>query len=133
MYKNIYMGFLDQFRNTSQSGLPTDWKTIESDLQLQAAIDESYERPVVIFKHSITCGISAAAKYRLEEQWDFSQEELSFYYLDLLAYRSISNKIAEELGVTHQSPQVIVLENGRAIYDTSHHQVSVSAIRNQIN
>ena len=126
------MGFLDQFRRTVGADLPEDWKTIESDLQLQAAIDESFEKPVVLFKHSVTCGISAGAKYRLEQEWDFSAEELSFYYLDLLAYRPISNKIAEALGVSHQSPQIILLKSGRAVYDTSHHMISVTALRNQL-
>lgn len=126
------MGFLDQFRSTRDAGLPADWKTIESDLQLQAAIDESFERPVVLFKHSVSCGISAGAKYRLEQEWNFNTEELSFYYLDLLAYRSISNKIAEDLGVTHQSPQVIILKDGQAVYNTSHHMISVSALRSNL-
>jgi bacillithiol system protein YtxJ len=126
------MGFLDQFRKTRDAGLPEDWQTIESELQLQAAIDESYERPVVLFKHSVTCGISAGAKYRLEQEWDFKREELSFYYLDLLAFRSLSNKIADVLDVTHQSPQVIIINDGKAIYSTSHHMISVVAIRNNL-
>lgn len=125
------MGFLDQFRNR-KSSLPADWKIIETDLQLQAAIDESHQKPVVIFKHSVTCGISAGAKHRLEEGWDFQKDELSFYYLDLLSYRGISNKIADQLGVTHQSPQVIVIKNGAAVFDTSHHAVSVAALRQAI-
>lgn len=123
------MGFLDQFRSTRDAGLPEDWKTIESELQLKAAIDESFERPVVLFKHSVSCGISAGAKYRLEQEWDFNSEELSFYYLDLLAYRSISNKIAEDLGVTHQSPQVILLKDGQPVYNTSHHMINVASLR----
>lgn len=126
------MGFLDQFKRTVGAGLPDDWKVIESELQLQAAIDESFERPVVLFKHSVTCGISASAKYRLEQDWDFTTEDLSFYYLDLLSFRSISNKIAEDLGVTHQSPQVILVKNGQAVYDTSHHMISVGTLRGQL-
>lgn len=123
------MSFLDQFRKTRDSEVPNDWHVIETELQLQAAIDESFEKPVVLFKHSVTCGISGSAKYSLEQAWDFSKEELSFYYLDLLAFRPISNKIAENLGVVHQSPQVILVKNGKAVFDTSHHAISVQAIR----
>lgn len=123
------MSFLDQFRRMRDSEIHSDWKAITSEDQLQAAIDESFEKPVIIFKHSTTCGISAGAKYRLEENWDFKPEEVSLYYLDLLAYRSISNKIASDLGVTHQSPQVILIKNGMASFDTSHHGVSISALR----
>ncbi len=126
------MGFLDQFKKTRDSGIHQDWKIINSELGLQAAIDESFNRPVVLFKHSITCGISAGVKYSLESSWDFSKEELTLYYLDLLNFRPISNKIAEDLGVTHQSPQVILLKKGMVAYATSHHQISVKGLRDQI-
>ncbi len=126
------MGFLDQFKKSRDSDLPADWKTIETELQLQAAIDESFEKPVALFKHSVTCGISAGAKYGLEREWDITADELSFYYLDLLSFRSISNKIAKDLGVTHQSPQVIILKDGKAVYDTSHHNISVAVLKKNI-
>ncbi len=126
------MGFLDQFRNARDSEIHQDWQLIETDLQLKAALDESYEKTVVLFKHSVTCGISAGAKYRLEQQWDFDKGELSFYYLDLLSYRSISNDIASMLGVMHQSPQVIVVKDGKAVFDTSHHAISVAALRKAV-
>lgn len=126
------MGFLDQFKKTRDSDLHEDWKSIETELQLKAAMDESFEKPVVLFKHSVTCGISGGAKYGLEREWDFTSDELSFYYLDLLSFRSISNKIAADLGVTHQSPQVILLKNGKVVYDTSHHNISVAALRKHL-
>lgn len=126
------MGFLDQFRKTRDADIHEDWKIIGSELQLQAALDESYQKTVVLFKHSVTCGISAGAKYQLEAEWNFNIEELSFYYLDLLAFRSISNKIAADLGVTHQSPQIIVVKDGKAVADTSHHAISVASLRKMI-
>lgn len=126
------MGFLDQFRKTRDAGLPEDWQTIETELQLQAAIDESFQKPVALFKHSVTCGISANAKYRLESEWDFNTSELSFYYLDLLSYRAISNKIAADLAVIHQSPQVILLKDGKAVFNTSHHAINVAGLRQHI-
>ena len=126
------MSFLDQFRRMRDSDTHTDWKTISSEDQLRAALDESFQKPVIIFKHSTSCGISAGAKYRLEQGWDFASDEVSFYYLDLLAYRSISNKIAKDLGVHHQSPQVILVKDGIATFDTSHHGVSIDALRSAL-
>ena len=126
------MGFLDQFRKTRDSDIHEDWKIISSELQLQAAIDESFEKPVVLFKHSVSCGISAGVKYSLEKDWDFRKDEISFYYLDLLSFRQISNKIADDFRVTHQSPQIILLKKGKAVYDTSHHGISVAALRNSL-
>lgn len=126
------MGFLDQFRKTRDSDIHEDWKVIESETQLQAAIEESFEKPVVLFKHSVSCGISGGVKYGLEKDWDFTADDLSFYYLDLLSFRPISNKIANDLGVMHQSPQVVLLKNGKAVFNASHHAISVSALRNYV-
>ena len=126
------MGFLDQFRKTKNSDIHENWKIITSELQLQAAVDESFEKAVVLFKHSVSCGISAGVKYGLEKDWDFKTDELSFYYLDLLSFRSISNKMADDLQVTHQSPQVIMLKDGMVTYHTSHHNISVAALRSAL-
>lgn len=125
------MGFLDRLKKSQQQGI-SDWKVLETEAQLAAAIEASHEKPVVLFKHSVTCGISAGAKHRLESAWDFDKEELDFYYLDLLAFRPISNKIAEDLGVIHQSPQIIVLRNGKAIFDASHHRINAQIIHGVI-
>lgn len=57
-----------------------------------------------------------------------SDKDVVYYFLDLIAHRPISNKIAEDFGVTHQSPQLIVLENGKAVKDASHQSISVNLI-----
>ena len=126
------MGFLDRLRS-SQSGAPlSSWKVLNSVEQLEELAEHSYQKPVVIFKHSTSCGISAGAKYRLESDWSFEESDLEMYYLDLLRYRPVSNAVAERFGVTHQSPQIIVLKNGKAVFDTSHHQVNTQAIEAQL-
>lgn len=96
------------------------WKNLETEADLQSAIQESFERPVVIFKHSTRCGISAHKFYDMEMDWKSTPEEIAFYYLDLLAYRPISNLVAEQLGVMHQSPQIVILKEGKAIANASH-------------
>ncbi|MFZ4427679.1 MAG: bacillithiol system redox-active protein YtxJ [Saprospiraceae bacterium] len=105
------------------------WKVLYQPEQIDQLREASYRKPVIIFKHSTRCGISAHAKFRLESAWDFSADVLDFYYLDLIAYRPISNQIAEDFGITHQSPQIILLRNGKAVFDTSHHQISVPVIQ----
>jgi bacillithiol system protein YtxJ len=62
-------------------------------------------------------------KKSLEQQWRLSDEELPVYYLDLLAYRPISNRIADLFAVRHQSPQLILIRNGKAVYNASHSEV----------
>jgi len=109
-----------------------DWKTLDSAAQLVQIKEDSFTKPVMIFKHSTTCGISAFAKQKLEDNWDFSPEEFDFYYLDLLTYRPISNQIRDDFGVTHQSPQIILIKDGKAVFDTSHHQINSQAIRKSL-
>ncbi len=121
------MSFLDRFRNNS--ALQDGWLEMTQPEQLQTAIQQSFEKPVVLFKHSTRCGISVGAKYALEEHWDFKEDEMIFYYLDLINYRSISNAIAEELGVIHQSPQVIILRNGKPVHTTTHHSINTSDLK----
>lgn len=123
------MGFLDSLKKAKSSGTNTAWKVLTTEEQLNQLIADSHQKPVVIFKHSVSCGTSAMAKHGLEREWNFTDKDLDFYYLDLLAYRPISNKIAEVLSVTHQSPQVILISKGKAVYTTSHQAVSISGIR----
>lgn len=101
------------------------WYILESEQQLYNALEKSFEKTVVFFKHSTRCGTSLHAKHKLETDWKNLQAEIDFYYLDLLQHRNISNKIAFDLNVIHQSPQVIVVKNGKAIYSTSHNAISV--------
>lgn len=98
-----------------------NWNVLNSEAQLEALREESKQQPVLIFKHSTRCSISATAKARLERKWaDGDNAAVKPYYLDLLNYRGISNRIAEEFGVRHESPQVLVLKDGKAAYHASH-------------
>ena len=121
------MGFLD--RLTAMRDIPVAWHELTSEAQLDDIIKESKSRTVAIFKHSTRCGTSHHIKSNLENNWDFEDKDLKLYYLDLLAYRSVSNLIAERFGIIHQSPQVIVLKNGKPSFDTSHHGISVERLR----
>jgi len=88
---------------------------------------------VLIFKHSTRCPISSMAKNRLERAWDFDPERLPFYYLDLIRYRAISDRIAELYGVRHESPQILLIKNGQCIFHCSHTAISAEAIRQQLS
>ena len=117
------MGFLDRIFSDSNQ-LNEHWTELMDIAQLEKVEQESFTQPVVLFKHSTTCGISAGAKYRLENEWPFEDEQFSFYYLDLLTHRNISNAIADRYGVIHQSPQLVILSQGKAVDHTSHHRIS---------
>lgn len=106
-----------------------NWITLNDEAQLEAIKQESHNQPVVIFKHSTRCSISLMAKSRLEREQPI--ENVSFYYLDLLQYRTISSKIAEEFAVHHESPQILLIKNGECIYDDSHNGISMADIAEQ--
>ena len=88
----------------------------------------SKTRDVLIFKHSTTCSVSHVAKLRLEDRWDNSLD-MSTFYLDVKKYREISNRVADEYEVHHESPQAILIRKNEAIYDASHFDISVEEIK----
>jgi bacillithiol system protein YtxJ len=104
------------------------WNDLNAEDQLETIRKKSSEKPQVIFKHSTRCGISSVAKSRLEK-WQ-PTEDFDFYYLDLIKYRSLSNRVAEEFDVYHESPQVLVIKNGECVYDESHLGISLQDILN---
>jgi bacillithiol system protein YtxJ len=102
-----------------------NWKKLESIEDLEAAIEASNKQAVALFKHSTRCAVSTMAKRLVEREWNLN---IDAYFLDLIAHRDISNAIAERLQVQHQSPQMIVVKNGAAVYDASHESIQVAAM-----
>ena len=94
--------------------------------KLQAAIEESRIRPVLLFKHSTSCGISAGV-FREVKMVD-TDVNIVIVQTD----RHISNEIERHTGVKHQSPQAIVLKNGEAVYHASHYDITVEDINQHL-
>lgn len=103
-----------------------NWKTLTSEEQLSEINTVSANQPIAIFKHSTRCSISSMAKARLERAAE--PEGLTFYYLDLISYRPVSNKIAEMYCVEHESPQVLLIRNGECVYNESHSGILMDEI-----
>lgn len=108
-----------------------NWLPLSDIDQLKDIITMSSTNPIAIFKHSTSCSISNMAKLRLESSWDLNN--IKIYYLDLLSYRSVSNAIASDLQVHHESPQIILIHKGEVIYDASHFDISVDEIKETVN
>jgi bacillithiol system protein YtxJ len=113
-----------------QSGLP--WQRLTSVDQLKQVIASSSDKPVLLFKHSTRCSISAMALNSFQQNWEGTPEQIDIYYLDLLNYRDVSNAMAMETGVIHQSPQVIVLKNNEVVYTATHSSISARSALNSI-
>jgi bacillithiol system protein YtxJ len=110
-----------------------NWIKLNDMAQLDAIDVASKDYPVFILKHSITCNISATALNRLERKWNEKEAgALKPYYLDLLTYRPISNEIAARYGIQHQSPQVLVISNGKCVYNTSHLDINYDDILDEV-
>jgi len=105
------------------------WIHLTGEEQLKQIISNSQLKPQVIFKHSTRCSISAVALQRLQKA--NQPAEIDFYFLDLIAHRPISNKVAEVFNVRHESPQVLIIRNGQCIYDESHLGISMDDILEQ--
>ena len=105
------------------------WNLIESEKDLEEAIKKSYSRKIAIFKHSTSCFLSKTVLKNFEKEIEEAEEHGAIlYYLDLLAHRDISNKIAEDFGIRHESPQLIVIQNGDEVNNASHQDITLKQI-----
>lgn len=98
------------------------WQAIKSDQDWEGALKRSFDDKcscVAVFKHSTRCSISSMVLNRLEREWKHD-DSIPTYFLDLIAFRSISNRIAAESGVTHESPQLLLFKDGVCIDHASH-------------
>jgi bacillithiol system protein YtxJ len=99
------------------------WNILSTIEQLTEIEKNSFLKPQLLFKHSTRCSISDLALNRLRREEEKLSTKVDLYYLDLIRYRDISNEIAARYKVEHESPQVIVLSDGKAIYHASHHMI----------
>ncbi len=99
-----------------------NWIQLNNLQQLNEIKEKQNDEISLIFKHSTRCSISSMALNRLERSW--KDDNISTYFLDLIAHRDISAEIQNMFGVYHESPQAILIKNGKAIYDASHMAIS---------
>lgn len=105
-----------------------NWESLTELQQLEEIVKQSLEKPILIFKHSTRCSISRMALKQFENNFDF-HDKFTPYFLDLLEYRPVSNEIASLFEVVHQSPQLIVVKNGKAVYDASHSDIDAEELK----
>lgn len=121
------MGLFGSILGNHQESL-SFWNTIETKDDLQSAIEESFQKEVVIFKHSTRCPISRMVLKNFEKEVHQSNKEAAYFYLDLLKHRDISNAIEDELAVVHQSPQILIIKEGKVIRNASHQSIDISLV-----
>ena len=95
---------------------------------LEAAIAESVERPVLLFKHSRTCGVSHEALDELRAHLERDAADATYTMITVQSHRHISDEAADRLGVRHETPQVILIRNGRPVWKASHFRITADAL-----
>ena len=126
LFKNIF-GSSEEENKTSK----IEWRQLTDLGQLNEIVEVSNEKLVVIFKHSTRCSISRYSLKQFENEFAL-EDKITPYFLDLIEYRDISNEIAQRFGVIHQSPQIILIKEGKAIYDTSHESIEAKKLESFI-
>lgn len=108
-------------------------RELHSVNEWEEALQRSGEKPLFVFKHSTRCNISADAYDAYAAYLKQSpNEEVDYTLVDVLESRPVSNEIAAALGVTHASPQAILVKDGKAVWHTSHWHITKSALEEHV-
>lgn len=126
LFSNIFSG--DAKPNESA----VTWEQLTTSNQLEEIDTLSETQFVFIFKHSTRCSVSRFVLNAFEREYKTAKEVAAPFFLDLIAYREISNEIAARYEVVHQSPQLILIKNRKAVYNDSHDGISVEALEKQL-
>ncbi|MAO66015.1 MAG: bacillithiol system redox-active protein YtxJ [Balneola sp.] len=104
------------------------WNAVDGEEAIKEILMKSNSLPQVIYKHSTRCATSYLALKDLQNLSEEDLEKADFYLVDVIQQRGLSRTIADELGVRHESPQLIVVEEGSVIWHGSHYQVKAQAL-----
>ena len=108
--------------------MPTPFRTLSTAAELTNALERSAVRPVVIFKHSPTCGISAQAFESISEWLKGEVSAADFYLVPVQASRALSSQLSQQFGIRHESPQALLIERGEVVWHGSHYRATATSI-----
>ena len=128
---SVFNSIFGKSENQSSSTSKINWIPLKDLGQLNEILILSNEKLVVIFKHSTSCSISRMALKQFENEFDL-EDKVDAYFLDLLEYRDISNEIASRFNVYHQSPQLLLIKEGKSVYDVSHSDIDAGELKGKL-
>jgi bacillithiol system protein YtxJ len=96
--------------------------------QADELISASDPRPLVIFKHSRSCGTSAQAFDELLEHLDASDSDVRYAIVTVQTHRDVSSAVSRMLGVRHETPQALIVQDGQVVWSASHFRVTAEAV-----
>lgn len=128
---SIFKTIFGSSENQNSTTTKLQWLPLVHLDQLDEIVVASGEKPVVIFKHSTRCSISRMALKQFENGFDL-ENEVDAYFLDLIEYREVSNEIANRFQVIHQSPQLLLIKEGKSVYDVSHSDIDAEELKGKL-
>lgn len=105
-----------------------DIKELLAVEDVEEVLQQTNENPAFIFKHSTTCPISAEAYEQFKSYFLTDATPYDGYFVKVRETRNVSNELADKLEVEHQSPQIFLVKNGQAVWNTSHNDITVENI-----
>jgi monothiol bacilliredoxin len=108
--------------------MPETLNELQSIEDFDSALDESRRRPVLFFKHSLTCPISARAYRELQSYLENAEPQVSYQLITVQTARAVSNEAAGRLRIRHESPQVILVRDGREVWNASHFDITAARL-----
>ena len=127
----LFKSIFGDSENNNSNASKINWIELTDLGQLNEIMELSHQQPVVIFKHSTRCSISRMALKQFENEFDL-EGSVTPYFLDLLNHRDISNEIATRFEVYHQSPQLLLIKEGKSIYDASHSDIDAVELKGKV-
>ena len=117
LFDSLFGSNSGQTRNVKNE---VPWIPLVSVGQLEEIVQLSDQKTQIIFKHSTTCGISRMVMNTFENAYDFAKDQVDLYFLDLHGFREVSNETAIRFQIQHQSPQLLIIKEGKLIAHSSH-------------
>ena len=109
------------------------WEVITDVSDIDDILQRSNHRPQLIYKHSNRCSVCFVAKGNLERASEQIGEQAEMYYLDVVKHREASNYVADKLEVRHESPQVILVNEGEVSWNASHGSIDADTVLERLN
>lgn len=128
---SLFNSVFSNSKTSDNSKNNINWIPLTDLGQLNEIIELSNEKPVAIFKHSTRCSVSRMALKQFENEFN-SPDSVETYFLDLIAYRDVSNEIATRFQVVHQSPQLVLIKEGKSVYNASHSDIDAQELKSKI-
>lgn len=113
------------------SGILTEMHPELSRLERVDELDEllhASDRPLLLFKHSRTCGVSAEALDELVRHLSAKQDDVRYAMITVQTHRDLANVTTHRLGVRHETPQALLIHHGRVVWTASHFRVTAAAV-----